>query len=83
MSHIAQLEEPTARIYNYVLAGFGEKKKKKKRLAADLAQVPILEKNKDTVRRYIHWAGAGPCSTESCQRLDGLARRVYRGHVDK
>ena len=28
-SHIAELEEPTTRIYNYVLGGFGEKKKKK------------------------------------------------------
>ena len=30
MSHIAQLEALTTRIYNYVLGGFREKKKKKK-----------------------------------------------------
>ena len=30
-SHIAQLEGPTTGIYNYVLGGFGEKKKGKKR----------------------------------------------------
>ena len=30
MSHVAQLEGPTTRIYNYVLGGFGKKKKKKK-----------------------------------------------------
>ena len=29
-SHIAQLETLTTRIYNYVLGGFGEKKKKEK-----------------------------------------------------
>ena len=28
-SHIAESEGPTTRIYNYVLGGFGEKKKKK------------------------------------------------------
>ena len=28
-SHIEQLEEPTTKIYNYVLGGFGEKNKKK------------------------------------------------------
>ena len=30
-SHIAELEGPTTRIYNYVLGGLWEKKKKKKR----------------------------------------------------
>ena len=30
-SHIAQPEGPTAKIYNYVLGGFGEKKKKKEK----------------------------------------------------
>ena len=28
--HIDELEEPTTRIYHYVLGGFGEKKKKRK-----------------------------------------------------
>ena len=31
VSHIAELEVPTPRIYNYVLGGFGEKKKKKEK----------------------------------------------------
>ena len=31
-SHIAQPEALTARTYNYVLRGFGEKKKKKKKI---------------------------------------------------
>ena len=32
MSHIAQPESLIARIYNYVLQGFGEKRKKKKKI---------------------------------------------------
>ena len=35
-SHIGQPEEPTARIYNYVLGGFGEKEEKR-RLATDVS----------------------------------------------
>ena len=31
-SHMAQLEGPAARMHNYVLGGFGEKKKKKKKM---------------------------------------------------
>ena len=31
VSHIAEPEGPTTRIYNYVLGGSGEKKKKKKK----------------------------------------------------
>ena len=31
-SHIAQLEGPVTRIYNYVLGGFGEKKKGKQKI---------------------------------------------------
>ena len=34
VSHIAQPEAVTIRIYNYVLGGFGEKKKKKERRLA-------------------------------------------------
>ena len=30
-SHIAELAGPTARMYNYVLGGFGEKKKEKRK----------------------------------------------------
>ena len=33
MSHTAQPEGPTSRIYNYILGGFGEKKKKKKNIS--------------------------------------------------
>ena len=43
-SHIAQPEALTTRIYNYVLGGFGEKKKEKKhkkKIGSILAQVPI------------------------------------------
>ena len=36
-SHRAQTEGPTARIYNYVLGGFGEKKKKKKKRTGENA----------------------------------------------
>ena len=31
-SHIEEREGPTTRIYNYVLGGFGEKKKKKRKI---------------------------------------------------
>ena len=36
-SHMAQPEALTTRMYNYVLRGFGEKKKKRKRLATDVS----------------------------------------------
>ena len=44
-SYIAQPEGPTARIYNYVLVGFGEKKKKKKKrsLATGVSSVQIFK----------------------------------------
>ena len=43
---MAEPEGPTSRIYNYVLGGFGETKKKKKTdWQQMLAQVPILKKN--------------------------------------
>ena len=44
-SHMPQLEGPTTRICNYVLGGFGEKKKKK-RLATDVSSGPIFKKEK-------------------------------------
>ena len=34
-SHMPQLEGPTTKIYNYVLGGFGDKKKKKKEIGID------------------------------------------------
>ena len=43
-SCIAELEGPTTRIYNYVLGGFREKKKKKKRLATDVSSGTIFNK---------------------------------------
>ena len=49
-SHIAQPEALTTRICNYVLGGFGEKKKKNQKKKEDwqqlLAQVPIFKKRK-------------------------------------
>ena len=47
VSHTAQPEGPTSRICNYVLGGFGEKKKgkKKRRLTADVSSGPILKTN--------------------------------------
>ena len=45
-SHIAKPEGPTARIYNYVLVDFGEKKKKTEEdWQQMLARVPIFKKN--------------------------------------
>ena len=45
-----QLEGPTTKIYNYVLGGFGEGKKKQEKKEKDwqqlLAQVPIFKKKK-------------------------------------
>ena len=43
---MAQPEGPTTRIYNYVLGGFEEKKKKKKDWQEMSAQVPIFKKAK-------------------------------------
>ena len=47
-SHTAQPEGPTTKIYNYVLGGFGENKKKrnKKRLATDVSSGANLKENK-------------------------------------
>ena len=47
-SHIAEPEGPTSRIYNYVLRGFGEKKKKRKkrRLATNVSSCANLSKIK-------------------------------------
>ena len=44
VSHVAQLEGPTTRIYNYVLRGFVENKKKRKDWQQMLAQVPVFKK---------------------------------------
>ena len=45
-SHIAQAEALRTRMYNYVLGGFGEKKKKKRDWQQMLAQVPVFRKKK-------------------------------------
>ena len=46
-SHIAQPEALTTKIYNYILGGFGERKKEKKEdWQQMLAQVPIFKKKK-------------------------------------
>ena len=53
-SHIAEPEGPTTRIYNYVLGGFGERKKKKKEdWQRVLAQVPVFKKKKEKSRRQL------------------------------
>ena len=52
-SHIAQLEGPTARIYNYVLGGFGEKKKEKKKLTTDVSSGANLKKEKSLKKRLL------------------------------
>ena len=44
-SCIEELEEPTTRIYNYVLGGFGEEKKRA-RLATDVSSGPIFKKKR-------------------------------------
>ena len=41
---MAELEGPATKIYNYVLGGFGEKKKK--RLAIDVSSGPIFKNKK-------------------------------------
>ena len=46
VSHIVKLEGPTTRIYNYILGGFGEKRKGKKRLATDVSSGANLQKEK-------------------------------------
>ena len=44
LSHVAEPEGPTTRIHNYALRGFGEKKKKKRRLATDVSSGPIFKR---------------------------------------
>ena len=47
LSHITEPEGRTTRIYNYVLGGFGERKKEKiKDWQQMLAQVPIFKKKR-------------------------------------
>ena len=45
-SHIGQLERPATRIYNYVLGGFGEKKKKEENWQRMLAHSQSLKRGK-------------------------------------
>ena len=51
-SHTAQPEGPTTTVYNYVLGGFGEKKKKKKTIATDVNAGANLKK---TPRNNYHY----------------------------
>ena len=48
VSHIAEPERPTTRMYNYVLGGIREKKKKRKKedWQQILPQVPVFKKQK-------------------------------------
>ena len=48
-SYIIQPEGPTTRIYNYVVGGFGEKKKNKKRLATE------KRKKKEDWQQVLAW----------------------------
>ena len=62
-SYMPQLEGPTAKVYNYVLGGFGEKKpKKKKDLQQLLAQVPIVKKKKQKKEMLVLQVTASPSS---------------------
>ena len=45
VSHVAELERPATRMYNYGLGGFGEKKEKKSNLNLTLFRV---EERRDT-----------------------------------
>ena len=47
VSHVAEVEGPTTRIYNYVLGAFGEEKEKKNSLATAVSSEPIFKKKKD------------------------------------
>ena len=49
VSHKAQPEGPTARVYNYVLGGFEKKKKKKRRLATDVSSGANLKKKNKAI----------------------------------
>ena len=55
VSHIAQPEGPTTRIYNYVLGSFGEKKKKEERKIGNRCQLRCqsLGEKKNEVYIYI------------------------------
>ena len=46
VSHVAQPEALTTRIYDYVLGGFGERKGKKSRLATDVIPGANFKKKK-------------------------------------
>ena len=52
-SQIAQPEALTTRIYSYVLRGFGEKKKKNKRVATDVSSGANLKKKQKTKKDHV------------------------------
>ena len=71
-SHTAQLEGPATRIYNYVLGGFGKKKKKgRKDWQQMLAQGQSLLKQRKKERNAVRWvcflctSGPTACSPQS------------------
>ena len=82
MSHIAQLEGPTTRIYNYVVGGFGEmninlKNKKQKDWQQMLAQVPIFIKEKESMKYLDQTLWFHESSFLSQLSLAGLGNASY------
>ena len=49
VSHIAELEGPTTRIYNYALGGLGRRRREKRTLATYVSSGPIFKKKKPTI----------------------------------
>ena len=60
-----QLEGLTSRAYNYVLGGFREKKKEKKRLATDVSSGANLKKTKKErgLEKWLPMGLQGPIPT--------------------
>ena len=69
------LEALTTRIYNYVLGGFGEKKKEKKpkKMGIRLAQVPIFKKAQKNLNTQLPY--------NSAVALPGIYPREKKTHV--
>ena len=58
-SHIAQLEGTTTRTYNYVLGGFGEKKRKQKESMCKMLEIQENYQTSCSVVGYRSVAGSG------------------------
>ena len=80
---IAEPEGPTTRIYNYVLGGFGDKKREKKSLATDVSSGANLKKIQKkrcpqtwhrkglkimcTAKLFVSWCSSDPSSRLPCE----------------